>query len=228
MELNNSCSTMNRENKQTDRENVNVTRPAAVAAECLPRPDEGSESRREGPLQAEGAASPESSDVHKQLDRLVQIIQRDIDAAPHRHPRCTTVEQRLRTFRPWPANLHPANESFVINLTEVGFFYWNQCYARCFHCDGEINIDYHRQNGTDLSALHTSRCEFAQRLKKWRQDKREREEDKSAEGQTRPSGTHVGLPNILTKRPRSKNRAEGSDSSVDDSSGEQSFWKQVS
>ena len=83
--------------------------------------------------------------------------------------------------------------------------------------------------GGASGSVHIERhpeCKFAQQLKEWQSVENDSDEDES----TPPlSGSDVGLHRIMVNRsPRPRhNQTESTDSSVDDSSGEQTFWRQI-
>ena len=163
--------------------------------------------------------------------KLDQLLQREIAAeripAPH-HRELTSLQERILTFRRWTSNAN--REDFVSDMAKAGFFYPNQDrgYVRCFYCNGAANIDHHCHSGGDALTVHIERhpeCKFAQLLKEWQSVENESDEEEST---TPPlSGIDVGLDRIMMNRSPRHNQTDSTDSSVDSSSGEQMFWRQI-
>ena len=228
-------------------------RPAGQlrAAECSPCRDEiprqdtpsqpqrveppvlGEDARGDNPLGATGGVS--ASETAHGLSKLKvdQLLQREIAAEttpPSQHPALASLDARLLTFRHWTTSVD--RERIVRDLATAGFFYPNQDpgYVRCFHCNGAINIDRHCKKDVDPLDVHIQRydCRFAQLVRQLQSG--ENESTSSEDESTIPqSGADLGLDRIMMNRsPREFLAAEGStDSSVTDSSGDQTFWRKI-
>ena len=236
-----------------DEENVNDTqgRRQARAAECLSRLEALPEP--EGPLPDDGAASPvipegaaggtEGSNGPIRLNaiklnRLHQTLQSEISQGttpPHRHPKYAEQDERIKTFSQRTTSVGRPNVCHL-NLALAGFFSRNTDpgYVRCFHCDGVINIERHCKKNVNPATAHVQRhpaCRFAQLLIQEQQRvENESHDDEPAvlEHEDLQSGMVEAFQRIATSGYSRENQTESSDSSdsnIDDSSAEQSFWK---
>ena len=238
---------------EVNLENVNDTqgprqaRPAECSSrlEALPQP--------EGPQPDNGAASPvipegaaggtEGSNGPVRLNaikfnRLHQTIQSEISQGttpPHRHPKYAEQDKRIETYSQWTTSVERPN--FVGDLASAGFLYRNTDpgYVRCFHCDGVINIERHCKKDVDPLTAHVQRhpaCRFAQLLQEQQGVENESDGDEPAvpEPEDLQSGMIEAFQRIATSGYSRENQTDSSDSSdsnIDNSSAEQSFWKRT-
>ena len=232
-----------------DEENVNDTqgRRQARAAECLSRLEALPEP--EGPQPDDGAASPvipegaaegtEGSNgaIRLKFDQLIQTLQSEISGGttpPHRHPKYAEQDERIKTFSRWTTSVGRPN---VCDLASAGFFNRNTDpgYVRCFHCDGVINIERHCKKDVDPLTAHVQRhpaCRFAQLLQEQQGVENESDGDEPAvpEPEDLQSGMIEAFQRIATSGYSRENQTDSSDSSdsnIDNSSAEQSFWKRT-